>query len=167
MGSDFGATAIADQKQWQFIELYNTTNATIDLAGWMLKFTEGRPVPKSDVDQVSNRAGTGFVVDIGQSGRVTNTRATDATATITAINIVSMYRNINYDKVEKVKADGTADPSREEQLKGIPAVTVKVHGKRLHGVIPQHLRAWVFQVLKLPDGSTLQEVVSITPRQRS
>ena len=119
-GLDFGAAVIADQKQWQFIELYNTTNAPIVVDGWMLKFTEGRPVPKKDVDQVSNRDGAGWDVDIGQSGRVTNTRATDPEATVTAINIVSMYRNINYDKVEKVKADGTADPSREEQLKGIP-----------------------------------------------
>ena len=119
-GLDFGAMVIADQKQWQFIELYNTTGAAIPLAGWTLKFTEGRPVPKSDVDQVSNRAGAGWVVDIGQSGRVTGTRATDATTTITPINIVSMYRNINYAKVEKVKADGSADPNRAEQLKGIP-----------------------------------------------
>ena len=120
-GLDFGATAINHQKQWQFIELYNTTNAEITLDNWTLKFTEGRPVPKSDVDQVSNRDGAGWIVrEIGQSGRVTNTRATDPEATVTAINIVSMYRNINYDKVEKVKADGSADPNRDEQLKGIP-----------------------------------------------
>ena len=30
-GLDFGATVIANQNQWQFIELYNTTNTTIDL----------------------------------------------------------------------------------------------------------------------------------------
>ncbi len=95
-GLDFGATLIADQKQWQFIELYNTTADAINLEGWMLKFTHGRPVPKSDIDQVSNRSGTGWVVDIGQSGRVTGTRAVDQRETITAINIVSMYRNINY-----------------------------------------------------------------------
>ena len=117
-GLDFGATAIADQKQWQFIELYNTTSAPIVLDGWTLKFTEGRPVPKKDVDQVSNRAGAGWIVDIGQSGRVTGTTAADATNLITPINVISMYRNINYAQVEKVKADGTADPNRDEQLKG-------------------------------------------------
>ena len=117
-GLDFGATAIADQKQWQFIELYNTTSAPIVLDSWTLKFTEGRPVPKKDVDQVSNRAGAGWVVDIGQSGRVTGTTAADATNLITPINVVSMYRNINYVQVEKVKADGTADPDRAGQLGG-------------------------------------------------
>ena len=80
---------------------------------------EGRPVPKSDIDQVSNRSGAGWDVNIGQSGRVTNTTA-DGGGTSAPLNIVSMYRKINYTKVEKVKADGTADPSREEQLKGIP-----------------------------------------------
>ena len=117
-GLDFGATAIADQKQWQFIELYNTTSAPIVLDGWTLKFTEGRPVPKKDVDQVSNRAGAGWIVDIGQSGRVTGTTAADADNLITPINVISMYRNINYAQVEKVKADGTADPDRAGQLGG-------------------------------------------------
>ena len=117
-GLDFGATAIADQKQWQFIELYNTTSAPIVLDDWTLKFTEGRPVPNKDVDQVSNRAGTGWIVDIGQSGRVTGTTAADATNLITPINVISMYRNINYAQVEKVKADGTADPDRAGQLGG-------------------------------------------------
>ena len=117
-GLDFGATAIAHQKQWQFIELYNTTSAPIVLDGWTLKFTDGRPVPKKDVDQVSNRAGAGWTVDIGQSGRVTGTTAADATNLITPINVISMYRNINYTQVEKVKADGTADPDRAKQLEG-------------------------------------------------
>ena len=119
-GLDFGATKITDQKQWQFIELYNTTAASIDLTGWMLKFTEGRPVPKSDVDQVSNRHGVGWVVDIGQSGRVTGTRAVDATTTITAINIVSMYRNITYATVEKPDHDANATENRKKQLAGVP-----------------------------------------------
>ena len=123
-GLDLGAP-VASETRWQFIELYNTTNAAIDLTGWMLKFTEGRPVPASDIDQVSNRKDTGWTVDIGQSGRVTGTRADNVEGTITPVRIVSMYRNINYDKVEKVKADGTADPSREEQLKGIPGGNAK------------------------------------------
>ena len=123
-GLDYGETDIAKQNKHQFIELYNTTSASIDLAGWKLKFTEGRPVPASDIDQVSNRADAGWAVNIGQSGRVTNTTA-DGDGTSAPINIVSMYRKINYTKVEKVKdADGTADPSREEQLKGIPGANV-------------------------------------------
>ena len=120
-GLDYGETDIAKQNKHQFIELYNTTSAAIDLAGWKLIFTEGRPVPAKDIDQVSNRAGAGWDVNIGQSGRVTNTTAdADGDGTSAPINIVSMYRKINYTKVEKVKVDGTADPSREEQLKGIP-----------------------------------------------
>ena len=118
-GLDYGETDIANQNKHQFIELYNTTSAAIDLANWKLIFTEGRPVPASDIDRVSNRSGAGWDVNIGQSGRVTNTTA-DGGGTSAPINIVSMYRKINYAKVEKVKADGTADPNRGEQLKGIP-----------------------------------------------
>ena len=118
-GLDDGETDIAKQNKHQFIELYNTTSAAIDVTGWKLIFTEGRPVPDSDIDQVSNRAGAGWDVNIGQSGRVTNTTA-DGNGTSAPINIVSMYRKINYGKVEKVKADGTADPNRDEQKKGIP-----------------------------------------------
>ena len=119
-GLDYGETDIAKQNKHQFIELYNTTAAAIDFGGtWKLIFTEGRPVPKSDIDQVSNRSGAGWAVNIGQSGRVTNTTA-DKGGTSAPINIVSMYRKINYAKVEKVKADGKADPNRDEQLKGIP-----------------------------------------------
>ena len=72
----YGEIDIAKQNKHQFIELYNTTNAAIDLTGWKLIFTEGRPVPDSDIDQVSNREGvTGWDVNIGSSGRVTNTTA--------------------------------------------------------------------------------------------
>ena len=127
-GLDFGATAITDQKQWQFIELYNTTNAAIDLTGWMLKFAEGRPTTDAiDIDQVSNRPPlhTGWIVDIGQSGRVTSTRAVDVEATITAINIVSMYRNIKYATVTKPDHDANATENRKKQLAGVPSGNAK------------------------------------------
>ena len=126
-GLDFGEKVLADQMKHQFIELYNTTAADIDLAGWKLVFTRGNVVPASDIDQVSNRGTSGWEVDTGdtgKSGRVAETLADDVESTITPINIISMYRNINYDKVEKVKADGTADPNRDEQLKGIPGGNV-------------------------------------------
>ena len=126
-GLDFGEKVLADQTKHQFIELYNTTAADIDLAGWKLVFTRGNVVPASDIDQVSNRGTSGWEVDTGdtgKSGRVAETLADDVESTITPINIISMYRNINYDKVEKVKADGTADPNRDEQLKGIPGGNV-------------------------------------------
>ena len=119
-GLDFGAATIDEQTQWQFIELYNTTSDSISLDGWTIKFKEGRPVPTKDVDQVSNRSGVGWDVEAGQSGRVTGTAAVDPEVTLTAVKIYSMYRNINYDQVEKVKADGSPDPDRAGQLGGIP-----------------------------------------------
>ena len=122
-GLDFGETVLADQQTHQFIELYNTTAADIDLMGWELIFTRGNVVPASDIDQVSNRGRDGWEVDTGdtgKSGRVAETLADDPASTITPINIISMYRKIDYDKVEKVKDNGDPDPSREEQLKGIP-----------------------------------------------
>ena len=116
-GLDLGASAM-EQNQWQFIELYNTTGASIDLTGWTLTFTAGRPVPASDIDQVSNRSGAGWNLDKGnshgQSGRVTGTMASDLTSAVTPVNIISMYRNINYAHVEKNVAN------RGELVKGIP-----------------------------------------------
>ena len=123
-GLDLGATLIEDQKQWQFIELYNTTDQDIDLMGWMLKFSEGRPGTDAiDIDQVSNRPPlhVGWTVDIGRSGRVTSTRAVDPDATITAINIISMYRNIAYATVEKPDHDANATENRKKQLAGVPS----------------------------------------------
>ena len=124
-GLDFGEVVLVDQQKHQFIELYNTTAADIDIMGWKLVFTRGNVVPASDIDQVSNRGRDGWEVDEGKakgnSGRVAETLADDPESTITPIRIRSMYRNINYEKVEKVKADGTPDPNRDEQLKGIPS----------------------------------------------
>ena len=118
-GLDFGAP-VDDQTQWQFIELYNTTNAAINLTGWTLTFTEGRPVPASDIDRFSNRAGAGWNLGAshGQSGRVTGTTAVDVDNTVTPVRIISMYRDINYDKVETEAAKATVN--RDELVKGIP-----------------------------------------------
>ena len=118
-GLDFGAP-VEEQTQWQFIELYNTTASSINLATWTLTFTEGRPVPASDIDQVSNRYRIGWELGDthGQSGRVTGTTATDLASAITPTNIISMYRNINYNHVETQAAKATVD--RAELVKGIP-----------------------------------------------
>ena len=62
-GYDRGAAGINRETQYQFIELYNTTGAALDVTGWTLVFSEGRPADaKIDVDQVSNRPpfGLGF-----------------------------------------------------------------------------------------------------------
>ena len=123
-GLDLGAS-VDYQTKWQFIELYNTTGTAMDLNGWTLTFTEGRPVPASDIDQVSNRSGTGWNLDKGnthgQSGRVTGTLATDLTSAITPTNIISMYRNIDYDKVEKIHDANNATENRKKQLDGFPS----------------------------------------------
>ena len=119
-GLDFGEV-LAMQPRYQFIELYNTTNADIDLKDWKLVFTPGNVRPTIDVDQVSNRGPGGWEVDTGdtgKSGRVKETRADDAASTITPSRIVSMYRNINYDHVEKEAAKATVN--RGELVKGIP-----------------------------------------------
>ena len=126
-GLDYGAPAM-DQTQWQFIELYNTTGAAIDLDGWTLTFTGGNVVPASDIDQMSNRGRTGWDVDsgdTGKSGRVTGTLATDLTSAITPSNIVSMYRNIDYDKVEKTHNANDAADNRKKQLDGFPGGNAK------------------------------------------
>ena len=120
-GLDFGAPA-TDQTKWQFIELYNTTGAAIPVAGWTLTFKGGNVLDAIDIDQVSNRGRTGWDVDsgdTGKSGRVTGTLATDVESAITPVNIVSMYRNINYDHIEAKVAD------RAELVKGIPGGNAK------------------------------------------
>ena len=126
-GLDY-AQKIADggQLQWQFVELYNTNieditadkdAGEIDLKDWTLTFTIGRPLPANDVDQVSNISGAGWIVDIGQSGRVT-----DPTVAGTAlpINIVSMYRKINYKKVQNTDGGDAA-----KRLDGVPGGNAK------------------------------------------
>ena len=120
-GLDLGA-AVGTQDAYQFIELYNTnkppaadatdqTAGQIDLTGWKLVFKEGRPVPDNDVDQVSNVAGAGWIVDIGQSGKIAGSILAGGTSS--AVNLVSMYRNINYAKVQGTEADA-------ERVKGVP-----------------------------------------------
>ena len=111
-GLDFGEP-LAMQPRHQFIELYNTTNAVIDLKGWKLVFTPGNVRPEIDVDQVSNRGPGGWEVDegtTGKSGRVAGTTADQQAddTTLTPARIVSMYRNITYDHDHV----GTADRSK-------------------------------------------------------
>ena len=120
-GLDLGAPAM-DQTKWQFIELYNTTGAAIDLDGWTLTFKGGNILDAIDIDQVSNRGRTGWDVDsgdTGKSGRVTGTLATDVTSAITPVNIVSMYRNIDYAGVKAQVAN------RGELVKKIPGGNAK------------------------------------------
>ena len=119
-GLDQSKGTTAERKTHQFIELYNTTGAAIDLTGAMLSFDDTSVVPTDPgadsiyLDQVSNAYLAGWVVDNddkdqGQSGRLSGSGG-DFTPT----DIVSMYRNIDYPKVEK------AGSTRADQLKDFP-----------------------------------------------
>ncbi len=124
-GFDLGEV-LAYATKHQFIELYNTTAAAIDLTGWKLVFTRGNVRPAIDIDQVSNRGASGWKVntgDTGKSGRVTNTLATNPQSRIPPIAIISMYRNINYTHVETQAAKTIVD--RAELVEGIPDGTAK------------------------------------------
>ena len=109
-GLDFGEP-VTSQTKHQFIELYNTNiSGAINLAGWKLAFQSGRPAPANDVDQVSNTAGTGWVVNVGQSGRIAGT--TLFGGTVAPTELVSMYRKIDFNKVQNA---GDA-----KRLEGVP-----------------------------------------------
>ena len=102
-------TPPAKRNDYQFVELYNTTKNSIDLTNWKLKFKKGRPAPSKDIDQVSNVDGAGWIVDVGQSGAIALGK--------TPVNIISMYRDIDYIKVE-AGGDGYKDgvPNGNEKV---------------------------------------------------
>ena len=111
----------SNQDNQQFIELYNTTNAAINLSMVTIEFDSAKAVPtvpsgKTLLDQVSNVSGAGWLITDapGSSGRI-------PTATNTgSANLVSMYRNIDYNKVEKTDHDADAKKNRDAQLKDFP-----------------------------------------------
>ena len=123
------AAALGNQANYQWIELYNTDNvnadlkadttgATVDLSGYKLVFTPGTTLPKPAnlSDQVSNVELGGWNVDIGSSGSLGT-----ATETFTPVNMVSMYRNIKYEDVTKVRNKDDATKNRNDQLGSVPA----------------------------------------------
>ena len=83
-GLNLGATTVAAQPDYQWIELLNTDNALSDtdatndatapivLSTYKLVFTPGTVVPKPAMlsDQVSNVEFLGWDVNIGQSGKI-------------------------------------------------------------------------------------------------
>ena len=117
-GLDFGEPALTQSKR-QFIELYNTNiTGAINLTGWKLVFQEGRPTPANDVDQISNVDGAGWIVDVGQSGRVSGT--TLMGGTVPPTDIISMYRGINFAKVQNTDGGDVA-----KRLEGVPGGNAK------------------------------------------
>ena len=79
------------------------------------------------VDMVSNDAGGRWTNDIGQSGTLPAATPV-AGVTVTPVELISMYRKINYTNVLKadlVKDDVNGPKNRIEQLKAVPNGTVK------------------------------------------
>ena len=142
-GRDTNQASVAAYSTRQWIELYSTkapvadvTTDDVDLTTFELVFTEGRPVPDSGddlsgtpvnpdadplvnnperdgmviVDQVSNVDVTGWVVNIGQSGRIPGTDDEFA-----ATPLISMYRKLDYAKIEKTHDKD----NRKTQLSGV------------------------------------------------
>ena len=107
----------------QFIELYNTTAAAIDLSTVTIVFHASETlyaVPTGSVllDQISNVVGGWVITDApGQSGSIPT--AGDP-ANTPSVNLISMSRNIDYDKVEKTDHNADATKNREAQLKDFP-----------------------------------------------
>ena len=70
-------------------------------------------------DQISNIERAGWDVNIGQSGKI-HTGTDPAPETFVAVNLVSMYRNINYTNLTKKHGDKNAADNRKEQLNAVP-----------------------------------------------
>ena len=129
---------IDSQADSQWIELLNPDNAltdtdatnaaaaAIDLSDYTLVFTPGTTLPTPDdlADQISNVELGGWTVDIGQSGSLGR-----ATETFSPVNMVSMYRNINFENLTKKHEDKNAADNKTEQLKAIPDGKLKGNWK--------------------------------------
>ena len=114
----------AGRKAEQFIELYNTSTATINLSTVTLVFDSTNAVPavptgKVLLDQISNVSGIGWLITEapGQDGSLAEPGDPN---TFVSVNLVSMYRNINYDNVTKTHNADDAAKNRTEQLKAVP-----------------------------------------------
>ena len=109
----------------QFVELYNTSGATIDLKDVKLTFDDANTPPAAPtgmvlLDQVSNVSGIGWVITAapGSSGRIA---VPDNVTTFVPSDIISMWRKIDYAKVEKADHDAAdAVKNRAAQLDGFP-----------------------------------------------
>ena len=116
----------AAQAAQQWIEFYNTTaDATFDLSELELVFDPSNTLPDVDsgmmlIDQISNVTNAGWAVSglPGQSGRLPEIMTDDASR-ITPRNLVSMYRNINYENVRKTDHDADAAKNRKAQLDAV------------------------------------------------
>ena len=105
-GSD---SSLADDTHSQWIELYNTTSSTLQLSNYMLEFYSARIGSTAGAIDEINTAAWGSLH--GQRGR---TSGVDTQGRFSEpVEIISMYRKINYARVEHSQARG-------DQLKDFP-----------------------------------------------
>ena len=97
-GLNLSAPTVDGRDDHQWIELYNATGAAIDLSKIQINFHRSFALPSdtNKVDQISNVERAGWTVDLGQNGSL------NPGANAAAVNLVSMYRNINYSHVKDV-----------------------------------------------------------------
>ncbi len=110
-GLNLSAPTVAARDDHQWIELYNATGSPINLSTFTLDFKQSFDLPTDDnkVDQFSNVYLAGWVVDQGQNGSL------NPGVNVAATNLISMYRNIDY-----VKVEANLTTNRGERNKGIP-----------------------------------------------
>ena len=108
----------------QFIELYNTSAAAINLSTVTIVFDSTNAIPavptgKVLLDQVSNVSGIGWLITEapGQDGSLA--QAEDPN-TFAPTNLISMYRKITYDNVTKTHDAADAAKNRKAQTDAIP-----------------------------------------------
>ena len=105
-GSD---SSLEDDTHSQWIELYNTTNGTLQLSNYSLQFYSARIGATAGAIDEINTINWGSLH--GQRGR---TRGEDTQGRFSEpVEIISMYLKINYPRVERSQARG-------EQLKDFP-----------------------------------------------
>ena len=119
-GIDDAITPASSRDDVQWIELYNTTNKAIVIASrtWQLNFLGPRLTESDDaIDFVGTEGPLNYWRPKGQSGRT----ARDRENNLQAIELISMYRKIDYKKVEKADHDKSdSAKNRETQLEGVP-----------------------------------------------
>ena len=113
------AASPTTESQW--IELYNTTGGAVSLAGWKLEFLGPNGVSSNTgtvVDTVSNLGITGYWQAKGQSGR--SVASVEGGLSKPAVDIISMYRDINYGDVTKTHDKTDSTENRKKQLAAVP-----------------------------------------------
>ena len=105
----------------QWIELYNTGGELkIAASAWELELVRGTTLAGANVvDSVGNLNGPAFWEAKGNGGRSTRFRNEEGRVD-PIVPLVSMYRKIDYDKVEKGDHDSDTDKNRVTQLEGVP-----------------------------------------------